>query len=157
MMRAAARRSIFLAGLAGVGLLSACATPPAPKPVPTTMLAPTCTDFSFPIYFETGSDDLTQAARAVLMDASGRAKGCAVSRVEVLGLADADGPAHRNFVLSHRRAVVVAKALVGSGLPGPDFDIEAIGETGAIAPDGKPDPMRRRTEVVIHMTARRPR
>jgi outer membrane protein OmpA-like peptidoglycan-associated protein len=142
-------RPILIFGLSA-GLLSACAQPPAPKPV-VAAPTPSCGDFSFPIYFETGSDDLTQAARAVLMDAAGQTKGCPVARIEVLGLADADGPAHRNLLLSRRRAAVVAKALVGAGLPGPDFDIEAIGETGARAADGKPDPMRRRTEVVIHM------
>ena len=136
--------------LAAGSLLAACARSPASN-LPSPLAAPPCADFSFPIYFESGSDDLTAPARAVLTDAVGRAKQCPVSKIEVLGLADADGPAHRNLILSRRRAVVVAKALVGAGLPGPDFDIEALGEAGARAPDGKPDPMRRRTEVVIHM------
>ena len=155
-MRAIVLRSALTPCLAAAGLFTACATPPAPKPLAPS-LAPACADFSFPIYFESGSDDLTQAARVVLVDASVSARRCAISRVEVLGLADADGPTHRNLVLSRRRAGVVAKALMEAGLPGPDFDIEAIGEAGARAADGKADPMRRRTEVVIHMTAPKPR
>ena len=156
MIRTPTLRLSVLACLAGGALLAACTTPSQPKVAPPSS-AVSCADFSFPIYFETGSDDLTAAARAVLIDASTSAKRCAVSRVEVLGLADADGPAHHNLLLSRRRAAVVAKALKDTGLPGPDFDIEAIGEAGARAADGKPDPMRRRTEVVIHMTAPKPR
>ncbi len=142
-------RTLILTLAAG-SVLAGCANPRVPKPI-AVIAAPQCADFSFPIYFETNSDALTAPARAVLADAAARARGCAVTKVEVLGLADADGPAHRNLILSRRRAAVVAKALVGAGLPGPDFDIEALGEAGARAPDGKPDPMRRRTEVVIHM------
>jgi outer membrane protein OmpA-like peptidoglycan-associated protein len=112
--------------------------------------APSCADFSFPIYFEKGSDQLTAAARAVLDSSAALARACTIGKVEVLGLADADGPANRNLALSRRRATHVAGALAADGLPAPVFDIEAIGEAGAKAVDGKPEPLRRRTEVVIH-------
>lgn len=144
------------AGLALV--LAACAdnraAPPRPAgPAPVASLE--CTDFSFPIYFDKGADNLTAPALDVLRAGGRRARACQVAKVEVLGLADADGPAGRNLALSRRRAVVVAKALAEFGLPAPVFDIEAIGEAGAIDKrDGKPEPLRRRTEVVIHAAPR---
>jgi len=150
------RRARFLLIIGALGLMAAaCAETPAPKPTPVAAvkLPPACADFSFPIYFEKGSDQLTTAARAVIDTGVQQTRGCKVSKIEVLGLADADGPRLRNLELSRRRADAVAKALAGEGLPAPVFDIEAIGEAGARAPDGKPEPLRRRTEVVIHASA----
>ena len=115
---------------------------PPPPPV-------ACADLNFPIYFEKGSDQLTLPARQEMTYASARVKGCTLGAVEVLGLADADGAAHRNLVLSRRRAVVVAEALAVDGLPAPTFDIEAIGKSGAMTEAGEPEPLRRKTEVVI--------
>jgi outer membrane protein OmpA-like peptidoglycan-associated protein len=70
-----------------------------------------------------------------------------------LGLADADGAARRNMVLSRKRAVVTAEALAAYGLPAPTFDIEALGKSGAVTPGGEPEPLRRRTEVVIRASS----
>ena len=131
------------------GALSGCST--TPRPV-AGMAAPSmaCTDFNFPIYFEKGSDQLTAAAQQTISYSAARVKGCVIGPVNVLGLADADGPAHRNIVLSRKRADMVAAALAKAGLPSPKFDIEALGESGAVTPSGEPEPLRRRTEVVIH-------
>ncbi len=133
-------------------VLAACESRPLRPATPVVAAKPTpvCGDFSFPIYFEKGSDQLTAPARAVVDASVQQVRGCRVSRIEVLGLADADGPKLRNLELSRRRAAHVAHALAGDGLPAPVFDIEAIGEAGAKAPDGRPEPLRRRTEVVIH-------
>ncbi len=128
-------------------LASACAD----RPKPVAGLAPppvACADFSFPIYFDTGSDQLTAPAREAIRYAALRVKGCKLGPVAVVGLADADGRARRNLVLSRRRAVVTAEALAAAGLPAPTFDIEALGEQGARTADGA-EPLRRRTEVVI--------
>jgi peptidoglycan-associated lipoprotein len=107
-----------------------------------------CADFSFPIYFETASEGLTEAARQEIAYAAARVKGCKLGPVAVLGLADADGAARRNLVLSRQRAVVTAEALAAAGLPAPTFDIQAMGEQGAMTSQVK-EPLRRRTEVVI--------
>jgi peptidoglycan-associated lipoprotein len=133
---------------------AACTTTPAKRAATVSAAPRVCTDFSFPIYFDKGSDQLTAPAQAVLNSSALQAKGCLVSKVEVLGLADADGRANRNLALSHRRAARVAAALSAFGLPAPAFDIEAIGEAGAKAADGAPEPLRRRTEVVIHASSR---
>jgi peptidoglycan-associated lipoprotein len=145
------RRVIGIVSAAVAGLtLAGCAGEPKRLAAPIPKSAPICADFSFPIYFETGSDELTASARAVVDIGVQQVRGCRVSKIEVLGLADADGPKRRNLELSRRRAARVAKALTGEGLPAPVFDIEAIGAAGARAPDGEPEPLRRRTEVVVH-------
>lgn len=131
--------------------VAGCAEAPSrPKPIAAAP-TPVCSDFNYPIYFEKGSDELTSQAKVVLASGMKEVRGCTVSKVEVLGLADADGPANRNLALSRRRAANVAKALEGFGLPAPVFDIEALGETGATTPGGSPLPLRRRAEVIIHV------
>ena len=133
----------------GAAALAGCST--TPKPMARSTVAPVlCSDFNFPIYFEKGSDQLTAPARQEIAYTASRVKGCRIGTIDVLGLADADGRAHRNLILSRQRANVVAQALAASGLPAPKFDIEALGESGAVTPDGEPEPLRRRTEVVIH-------
>ncbi len=149
-------RSAHLAlGLLASGLLAvSCATPSKPihlaNPSPPPVV---CVDLNFPIYFEKGSDQLTLPARQEMTYAAARVKGCTLGAVEVLGLADADGAARRNLVLSRRRAVVVAEALAADGLPAPTFDIEAIGKSGATTEGGEPEPLRRKTEVVIRASS----
>ena len=146
-------RSVSLIALLALGPLAACATepprPPAGAPPQTPPVAQVCTDFSFPIYFETGSDQLTPAARRVVADAAARVRGCVFGRIDVVGLADADGLASRNLVLSRRRAASVAQALAAGGLPRPEFDIDAVGQIGAVTSAGQAEPLRRRAEVVI--------
>jgi outer membrane protein OmpA-like peptidoglycan-associated protein len=138
-------------GLGLLSVLAACETPS--RPVPGLAPPPVaCADFSFPIYFETGSEALTGVARQEIGYAAERVKGCKLGPVAVIGLADADGPARRNLALSRRRAAVTAAALAAAGLPAPTFDIEAFGEQGAVTPDGKA-PLRRRTDVVIRASA----
>ncbi len=147
MSRTAHSATVICTALA----IAACASPPlSRKAAIPPVAASSCADFSFPIYFDKGSDQLTASARAVLLAGAQSLKACKVARIEVLGLADADGPAHRNLVLSRQRATTVAHALEGTGLPTPVFDIEAIGEAGARA-GGRAEPLRRRTEVIVHI------
>ena len=150
-MKTMQRQSRIACGLLASALLAAaCSTPPKPVRLAGPPPPPVaCVDLNFPIYFEKGSDQLTAPARQEITYAAERVKGCKLGAVEVLGLADADGAAHRNLVLSRQRAVVVAEALANDGLPAPTFDIEAIGKAGARTEDGEPEPLRRKTEVVI--------
>jgi outer membrane protein OmpA-like peptidoglycan-associated protein len=134
----------------------ACARSPKPAPARPTAAAPpaqVCADFSFPVYFEVNSGQLTEAARQVVADAAQRVKGCVLGRIDVVGLADASGGAAVNMSVSRRRAAAVADALSRAGLPRPTFDIDAVGAAGAVTPEGQPEPLRRRTEVVIRASA----
>ena len=79
--------------------------------------------------------------------------GCAIDRVRVLGLADAQGGATANLNLSERRAQSVTAALEAQGLPAPVFEVQAAGASGATTADGANAPMRRRTEVLIEVVA----
>jgi len=146
-----ARLFVTCAAIAALQL-GACASkavrPAAPAPA-AVAVQPVCADFSFPIYFQTNSARLTEAAAQVVRDAAARVRGCKIGRIDVVGLADADGAASRNLVVSRERAAAVADALARAGLPRPSFDIDAVGAMGALTPDGRPEPLRRRTEVII--------
>jgi outer membrane protein OmpA-like peptidoglycan-associated protein len=145
-------RGVFAAAAAAA--LAGCATskPPAPARVAAAPPPGACAAFSFPIYFDTGSTALSPAGRQVVEDAVARVRGCRILQVEVLGLADAGGSVRTNLAVSRRRAASVAAALA-AGLPQPRFDIEAAGESGAITPEGRPEPLRRRADVVIRAAA----
>ena len=136
---------------AATALLASCAQDGAPKrlAVSAPRVTVACEDFSFPIYFERGSDQLTATARGVIAEAGQRVRGCVLGPLDVLGLADADGTRQRSLEVSQRRAQVVADALKRSGLPAPRFDIDAVGNAGAKVSRGRREPLRRRTEVVI--------
>ena len=118
--------------------------------------APSCQNFSFPIYFETGADRLTGAALQVIDDNSSRVKACPVSQVAVTGLADAEGEAAANMELSRRRAATVAQALSARGYPTPTFDVGAAGEAGATGPRGAAAPMRRAAQVSVTFASQTP-
>jgi outer membrane protein OmpA-like peptidoglycan-associated protein len=142
-------RSVAVIGL--VAGVAACNNT-TPKVTRQAIVADmSCQDTTFPIYFETGSTTLKPEAAQLLRESANQAKGCSVKEVLVLGLADADGPANRNMVLSRQRATSVAAALAAQGLPAPSFDLEAAGSAGAVTPSGTPEPLRRRAEVVIRL------
>jgi hypothetical protein len=45
----------------------------------------------------------------------------------------------------------VTAALASARLPAAEFRVAAAGEAGALTPDGKAAPLRRRADVVLHM------
>ncbi len=144
-------------------MLAACASPaPPPRPPAAARPGPPfCGDFSFPIYFETGSDRLTEAARLEVAYAAERVRGCRIDLVEVVGLSDASGRASRNLALSRSRAGSVAAAFAALGLPSPTFRVEGLGGAGAVSPEGDPEVLRRRADVIVRASpagagARRP-
>ena len=143
-------RSGATAVLGGFGLLliAGCASTPL-KPM-ATAAAPSCADVVFPIYFAKGSDELTPVASQVIGSEATLVQDCRIGYVSVLGLTSAGGSASDNLDLSKRRAVTVAKALAAAGLPAPKFEVNGAGETGSVADNGRPVPLRRKTEVVIH-------
>ena len=147
---------LFVLAALPLAALGGCGSPRRAAPAPgaaVALPAPVCADFSFPVYFQTNSGQLTEAARQVVIDAAQRVRGCTLGRVDVVGLADADGAASRNMALSRQRAAAVADALSQAGLPRPTFQVDAVGAAGAVTPEGQPEPLRRRTEVVIRAAA----
>ena len=124
-------------------------TTPGPAPQ-AARSEPACADITFPIYFAEGSDQLTPTAAQVIGVQAQVVRGCRIGYVSVLGLTDAQGGSAHNLDLSRRRAATVAKALADAGLPAPKFEVSGQGESGALTDSGRPVPLRRKTEVVIH-------
>ena len=149
------RRSALLIAAAPAMLLGACnalGERTSVRDRSEIVAAPeSCQDVTFPIYFETGSTELTQPALQSIRTHAADARQCSVREVLVVGLADAGGSASRNLQLSRQRAQSVAAALAAQGFPAPSFDIEAAGAAGAVAPTGQPEPLRRRAEVVVRL------
>jgi outer membrane protein OmpA-like peptidoglycan-associated protein len=150
--RVVANRNQAMRGkLAVVGLavaLTGCAQMSSLGSRAQISTTPRCTDFLFSVYFADRSADLTGPAKAVVHNAGRHAAGCPVAGVDVTGLADYPGPAESNLELSRQRAQHVAEALVGAGLPAPSFKINAVGESGALTPEGA-KPLRRRADIYI--------
>lgn len=113
----------------------------------------TCVPQRFEVYFAEGEARLTPAAREAIGMTAAQLQGCTIQSVQVLGLADASGGSRANLTLSERRAVAVAEALQSAGWPAPAFDVTAVGDEGAVTPDGTQEPMRRRTEVLVQAIA----
>ncbi len=133
----------------GAALMPGCMSQPPLQPLATAG-RPVCTDVVFPIYFAAKSDELTPTAGQVISSQAALVHGCRIGYVSVLGLTDSAGGAAQNLDLSKRRADAVAKALAAAGLPAPKFEVSGAGETGALTDSGRPVPLRRKTEVVIH-------
>jgi peptidoglycan-associated lipoprotein len=131
--------------------LSACASGPTGRDR-IVKAAPHCVDQTVQIYFEAESAEVTKEGRAVLRAAAAQSKPCKVASVDVLGLADGVGTAVANLDLSKRRAQSVTAALTTAGLPAGEFKVSAAGQAGAVTADGAAKPLRRRADVVLHLS-----
>ncbi len=131
-------------GLAGCGHIS---LPGGPKPAGVASL---CEDFTVSIYFDRGAFKLSPEAKAVLDSAAGRARGCTAGPVSVTGLTDAVGAPDANLQLSERRAASVTQALNRLGFK--DVKLSAAGESDAQTMNGADRPLRRRADVIVHLT-----
>ncbi|KQY85101.1 OmpA family protein [Brevundimonas sp. Root1423] len=147
------KRSILAAGL--ILAVAGCSTPGFRNRSDLVVEPSACTEKRFEVYFTEGEARLTEPARQAIGMTAAQLQGCEIRKVQVLGLASATGDAASNMSLSQRRAVAVAEALTGAGWPAPAFDVEAAGDTGAVANTGVQEPMRRRTEVLIDAVPRR--
>jgi peptidoglycan-associated lipoprotein len=146
------RTWIFAAGAAAV-LASGCTSMPPSRE--QLVKAPAhCVDQAVQIYFDPDSAELTREGRMVIHQAAGAAAGCRVASVEVIGLADAQGAPGANLELSKRRAAAVAAVLEADGLPAAEFKVGAAGQAGAVTPEGKAAPLRRRADVILHLAPR---
>lgn len=144
------RLRVVLPLLVAAGLC-ACATTPRQQVVRAPQ--PRCADQTVQVYFEPDSAELTAEGRAVIAAAATAARGCKVAGVDVTGLADAAGAAGANLDLSQKRAASVAAALKAAGLPAAEFKVAAAGQAGAVTAGGKTQPMRRRADIVLRLSA----
>lgn len=138
------------------GLMASCAAVNAPFASRDALVATPdpCVDRRFEVYFAEGRAELTAAARSAVSLTASQLQGCEVRQVRVLGLADATGTPQANLTLSQRRAEAVAQALEAAGWPAPVFELEAGGAEGAVTAAGVSEPLRRRTEVLVHARPR---
>lgn len=109
-----------------------------------------CTEQRLDIYFEEGEARIARPAQEMIALTGERLQHCRVEGVDVIGLASATGDAASNQTLSEQRARAVADALIEAGWPSPTFTLSAGGDTGATTDAGLAEPLRRRTEIVIH-------
>lgn len=148
------KRLIGMAGLAGaVGLAGCGVTGFMDRSAVVTEPSP-CVAKRFEVYFADSEARLTEPARQAIGMAAAQLQGCDIRKVQVLGLADARGGATANLSLSERRARAVAEALTAAGWPAPVFEVEAVGDAGAVTDAGVREPMRRRTEVLVDAVPR---
>jgi len=139
-----------LAALTGAALvLSGCGTISNFRRVATPNL---CQDLTVSIYFERDSAAITREAQAALKGAGEMTRGCALGQVDVTGLADSVGDPDVNLALSKTRAEAVRKAVERLGFDTVNFNVGAVGESGATTASGADRPLRRRTDVTFRLS-----
>ena len=148
-MNKLAGAAIVAAGLA----LSGCGTVQSARDRIVRYVSP-CETQTVQIYFEASDAEITPEGRQVLAQAAQVPRECRVHRVTVLGLADAAGDPNANMELSRRRAQSVTAALTAAQLPEAQYEVSAAGQSGSVTADGRTAPLRRRVDVVLHLTRR---
>lgn len=116
------------------------ATPPAKVAAPASAMA--SADASAPearVYFETGSDALSNEAQAALASAAEAARADGSKSLLISGFHDASGDAAQNAELAKKRAIAVRHALEANGVT-PDrlvLDKPALTTGGADAREAR--------------------
>jgi outer membrane protein OmpA-like peptidoglycan-associated protein len=145
------RRTASLAILLLLGVGGCASTPTTRDQIVKS--TPRCVDQTVQIYFEPESSEITKEGHAVLRAAAQQSKPCKVTSVDVLGLADSSGAADASLEVSKRRAQAVTAALTAAGLPVGEFKVAAAGQAGSTTADGRSRPLRRRADIVLHLSA----
>ena len=106
---------------------------------------------SFNLYFQFDSDELTDAARALLPEILRLVKERPVPDVVAIGHTDTTGSSQSNFQLGLRRAARVRDLLVAAGLDASLITVTSAGEAEPLVktPDETREPRNRRVEVAI--------
>ncbi len=108
-----------------------------------------CQNSTTTLYFESGSEALTDAGNQIVALTAKRLKGCDVRELRLVGLADPTGSPQVNLTLSQHRADNVLAAFVRAGLPVPKYTLVAAGQKGAVAANGAVEPVRRQVDVTV--------
>jgi outer membrane protein OmpA-like peptidoglycan-associated protein len=106
---------------------------------------------AFNLYFQFDSDELTDAARALLPEILRLVKERPVPDVVAIGHTDTTGSSESNFQLGLRRATRVRDLLVAAGLDAGLITVMSVGEAEPLVqtPDETTEPRNRRVEVAI--------
>ena len=114
--------------------------------------AQACGPREFDIYFGSWESALTAPASAQIAAIQDTLAGCRIDRVRIVGMAGAPGDEAENRRVSQERAAAIAAALEAGGWTRSAFELDAIGEDGAMVGDME-QPMRRRARVSIEAFA----
>ncbi len=124
---------------------------PAPKPAPKVAAKPMPLPGPYTVFFDFDSAKLTGEAQAIITSAASGAKKAKPKQIVLSGHADRAGPGSYNVKLSERRAEAVASALIEAGVSPALISKAVFGEEQprVATPDGKPERMNRRVEIVF--------
>ena len=91
------RATAAIAAVALAAAIGGCQNKPARAAGPLILAPPDCGDINFPIYFEPRSAAVTREAAELINVAGARSRGCDVTGIVVIGLADARGAPGANL------------------------------------------------------------
>lgn len=156
-----------LLALGVITLLVACASaPPPPPPPPAAPVVPARTtallsmgfektDEGFvlnlpgPLLFETGSDVLSDGAKAVLAKLASDLRALDISSLRLFGHTDNVGTADFNRALSGRRAEAVAVAMIGFGFAPDKLERRGFGFERPLASNDTPEGRAKNRRVAV--------
>ncbi len=108
-----------------------------------------CRNTTVTLYYEAGSETLTDAGQQIVTLTAQHLKGCKVQELSLVGLSDPAGSPEINQTLSRHRAENVLAAFVRAGLPVPKYNLVAAGERGAVTASGAVAPVRRQVDATV--------
>lgn len=113
------------------------AIPPAPR--------------SFVLNFRFESDELTDAARALVPEILQVMRERPLANVAVTGHTDTMGAPQANHALGLKRAAMVRNLLIAAGLDAARIEVSSLGETDPLipTPDETAEPRNRRVDIAI--------
>jgi outer membrane protein OmpA-like peptidoglycan-associated protein len=107
--------------------------------------------FSYTLYFNSATTDLTPQSRASLNEVRQKIKGFPAAQVTVIGHTDRVGTPESNDALSLKRAGAVREMLIQIGIARDAIEVVGRGEREPLVatPDGRPEERNRRVEIKL--------
>lgn len=107
--------------------------------------------FSYTLYFNSATTDLTPQSRTSLNEVRQKIKGFPAAQVTVIGHTDRVGSPESNDALSLKRAGAVREMLIQIGIPRDAIEVVGRGERELLVqtPDGKAEERNRRVEIKL--------
>ncbi|MGB9731497.1 MULTISPECIES: OmpA family protein [Calditerrivibrio] len=107
---------------------------------------------TFILYFETGSDKLTEESSNMIKEIINEIKNRENPELEIIGHTDSVGEKEANYMLGLKRAESVKNILTSQGVEtGMEIELSSLGEDNPLiqTPDETPEPKNRRVEVIV--------